>query len=91
VDTGGTNPVIVEEQPKETPTRSVTSLSPALAPLVRSSATIPAKQEAIALMGFLANSFVHSSIYPLIHSFIHSFIVRVDKLTLYLENEMCSV
>jgi hypothetical protein len=39
----------------------------------------PAKQEAIALTGFL------------VHPFIHSLIVSVDKKILYLEDKMCSV
>jgi len=48
------------ELPKDTPTKSRTPPSPPLAPQARSSPAIPAKQEAIALMGFLAISFIHS-------------------------------
>jgi hypothetical protein len=66
VDMQGTNMVIMEEYPKDTPTKSRTPLSPPLTPLARSSPAIPAKQEAIALMGFLAISFIHSFILPFI-------------------------
>jgi hypothetical protein len=57
---------------KETSRRSGTSASPGLVPLVRSSWTtrITAKQGAVALSGFLTNSFVRS--------FIHSISLDLD-------------
>ena len=65
------NPVVVKEHTKETPTTRGISSSPGLRTLARSSRALPAEQEAVALTGLLANSFIHSFF---LFSFFRSFL-----------------
>ena len=78
--TWGTNWVIVKKHPKEIPTGIGTSISPGLAPLVRSSRALPAKQEAIALTKFLGNSFkIHFVVTLRMHPDCHKVCLPTDS------------